>query len=173
MEDGGLLRKGVNSSGRTEIHRGHGAVRSKEPVKLRGEVIEAVPRTATSTTSNPAAISCHANSAPGLFIECECAAASIDATAEAAGVGRSTVFTAAGGKPWLLKTASERAVVGDDEQIPLDERSEARELFEMADPDQIVTAYAAILSNALHRAFHQPSELHHRQRRRPRQASTR
>lgn len=91
------------------------------------------------------------DTATRLFIERGYVATSIDVIAETAGVGRSTVFTAAGGKPWLLKTAYDRAVVGDDEQVPLAERPQARELFEMTDPGQIITAYAGILSGALPR----------------------
>ena len=54
------------------------------------------------------------DAATRLFVERGYAATSIDAIAEAAGVGRSTVFAAAGGKSWLLKTAYDRAIVGDD-----------------------------------------------------------
>src|SRR5271163_1591362 len=60
-----------------------------------------------------------------LFVERGYAATSIDAIAEAAGVGRSTVFSAAGGKSWLLKTAYDRAIVGDDEPVPLLQRPAA------------------------------------------------
>ncbi|BBY19833.1 TetR/AcrR family transcriptional regulator [Mycobacterium stomatepiae] len=91
------------------------------------------------------------DAATRLFIERGYAGTSIDAIAEAAGVGRSTVFAAAGGKPWLLKTACDRAIVGDDEQVPLLERPEARKLFAMTDPTEIVTAYAGILSDAVQR----------------------
>jgi AcrR family transcriptional regulator len=88
------------------------------------------------------------DAATRLFLERGYAATSIDAIAEAAGVGRSTVFAAAGGKPWLLKTAYDRAIVGDDEQVPFLERAEARKLFAMTDPAEIVTAYARLLSDA-------------------------
>jgi AcrR family transcriptional regulator len=91
------------------------------------------------------------DTATRLFVERGYAATSIDAIAETAGVGRSTVFTAAGGKPWLLKTAYDRAVVGDDEQVPLADRPAARQLFEMTDPAQIVAEYAGILSEAAQR----------------------
>jgi AcrR family transcriptional regulator len=91
------------------------------------------------------------DTATRLFIERGYAATSIDVIAETAGVGRSTVFSAAGGKPWLLKTAYDRAIVGDDEQIPLLERPAARKLFEMTDPAQIVAAYVGILCDALPR----------------------
>lgn len=88
------------------------------------------------------------DTAAQLFVERGYAATSIDAIAETAGVGRSTVFSAAGGKTWLLKNAYDRAVVGDDEQVPLAERPIVRNLFEATDPVKIVAAYAGILSDA-------------------------
>jgi AcrR family transcriptional regulator len=91
------------------------------------------------------------DAATRLFVDRGYAATSIDLIAETAGVGRSTVFAAAGGKPWLLKTAYDRAVVGDDEQVPLAERPEARKLFDVTDPAEIVTEYAAIISDAAQR----------------------
>jgi AcrR family transcriptional regulator len=86
------------------------------------------------------------DAATRLFVEQGYAATSIDAIAEAAGVGRSTVFAAAGGKSWLLKTAYDRAIVGDDEPVPLLERPAARKLFEMSDPLEIVAGYAGIIA---------------------------
>lgn len=91
------------------------------------------------------------DAATRLFVERGYAATSIDAIADAAGVGRSTVFAAAGGKPWLLKTAYDRAVVGDDEPVPLRERPQARRLFEMTDPARIVDEYVRILADGLQR----------------------
>jgi AcrR family transcriptional regulator len=88
------------------------------------------------------------DAATRLFVERGYAGTSIDAIAKEAGVGRSTVFAAAGGKPWLLKTAYDRAIVGDDEQVPFTERPEARKLFTMTDPAEIVTGYAHLLSDA-------------------------
>lgn len=88
------------------------------------------------------------DAATRLFVEQGYAATSIDAIAEAAGVGRSTVFAAGGGKPWLLKTAYDRAIVGDDEPVPALERPEARRLFEMSDPAEIVVGYARIIADA-------------------------
>src|ERR1700753_981537 len=84
------------------------------------------------------------DAATRLFIERGCAATSIDLIAERAGVGRSTVFAAAGGKPWLLKTAYDRAVVGDDAPVPLLQRPGARKLFKMSDPAEIVAGHARI-----------------------------
>lgn len=62
------------------------------------------------------------DAASRLFIEDGYGATSIDAIAEAAGVSRATVFTSVGGKPVLLKTAYDVALVGDDEAVPLPER---------------------------------------------------
>ncbi|HYT76088.1 MAG TPA: helix-turn-helix domain-containing protein, partial [Vicinamibacterales bacterium] len=65
-------------------------------------------------------------SASRLFIERGYGATSIDEIAEAAGVGRATVFTAVGGKALLLRAAYDVALVGDDEPIPLPQRSWAQ-----------------------------------------------
>jgi AcrR family transcriptional regulator len=91
------------------------------------------------------------DAATTLFLEGGYAATSIDAIAETAGVGRSTVFTAAGGKPWLLKTAYDRAVVGDDEPVALAERPAARRLDALSDPGEIVDSYVAIIAAAASR----------------------
>ena len=91
------------------------------------------------------------DAATRLFLGRGYAATSIDAIADEAGVGRSTVFTSAGGKPWLLKTAYDRAVAGDDEPIPVRERPHALRLFEMTDPSMIVDAYARFVSGAAQR----------------------
>lgn len=91
------------------------------------------------------------DTATRLFVEQGYAATSIDAIADAAGVGRSTVFAAAGGKPWLLKTAYDHAVVGDDEPLPLRQRPQAQRLFAMTDPAGIVDAYARIVADAARR----------------------
>lgn len=88
------------------------------------------------------------DAAAKLFVERGYAATSIDAIAEAAGVGRSTVFTAAGGKPWLLKAAYDRAVVGDDEPVALADRPEGRRLEEMTDAAEIIAAYTEIIAAA-------------------------
>lgn len=91
------------------------------------------------------------DAATRLFIEQGYAATSIDAIADAAGVGRSTVFAAAGGKSWLLKTAYDRAIVGDDEPVPFLQRPAARKLFQMSDPVEIVAGYAGIIADAAQR----------------------
>ena len=91
------------------------------------------------------------DAATRLFVERGYVATSIDAIAEAAGVGRSTVFVAAGGKPWLLKTAYDRAIVGDDDQVPFAQRPEALEMLAMDDPVDIVKTYARLISEAQRR----------------------
>jgi len=91
------------------------------------------------------------DAATKLFVERGYAGTSIDAIADSAGVSRSTVFAAAGGKPWLLKTAYDCAIVGDDQRVPLRERPEARHLFEMTDPARIVVTYARIIADASQR----------------------
>lgn len=88
------------------------------------------------------------DAATGLFVDRGYAATSIDAIAEAADVGRSTVFTATGGKPWLLKTAYDRALAGDDEPVPLAERPEGRRLETLTDAAEIIASYAAIIAAA-------------------------
>jgi AcrR family transcriptional regulator len=88
------------------------------------------------------------DAATGLFVDRGYAATSIDAIAEAAGVGRSTVFTATGGKSWLLKTAYDRALAGDDEPVPLAERPEGRRLETLTDASEIITSYVAIIAAA-------------------------
>ncbi|MYS22178.1 transcriptional regulator, TetR family [Streptomyces sp. DvalAA-14] len=76
---------------------------------------------------------------------------SIDAIAETAGVSRSTVFTAAGGKPYLLKTVYDQAVVGDERPVPLAGRPESQKLRALGSGAEIVAAYADILAPAVAR----------------------
>jgi len=57
-----------------------------------------------------------------LFAERGYVATTIEDIAALAGVSRATVFTAVGGKPLLLKTAYDVAIVGDDEPVALVER---------------------------------------------------
>jgi AcrR family transcriptional regulator len=71
-------------------------------------------------------------------------ATSIEDIAAVAGVSRATVFTAAGGKPVLLKLAQDFAVGGDDESVKLVDRP--RSVAVLQEPDQVgfLGGYAAI-----------------------------
>ena len=81
-----------------------------------------------------------------LFVERGYAATSIEAVAEAAGVGRATVFTSVGGKAALLKAAYDVAVVGDDEPIPLPERPWARQVREGETQGERISRYAQMVT---------------------------
>jgi AcrR family transcriptional regulator len=81
-----------------------------------------------------------------LFVERGYAATSIDAVAEAAGVGRATVFTSVGGKVALLKAAYDVAVVGDDEPIPLPERPWAQHVREGETQGERIKRYAEMVT---------------------------
>ncbi|HEY7201447.1 MAG TPA: helix-turn-helix domain-containing protein [Candidatus Dormibacteraeota bacterium] len=81
-----------------------------------------------------------------LFLERGYEATSIDEIAEAAGVSRATVFSTVGGKPALLKTAFDVAVVGDDQPISLSERPRSRAARQEPDPDRYLALYAEILT---------------------------
>src|ERR1700756_4001655 len=91
------------------------------------------------------------DAATRLFVERGYARTSIDAIAEAAGVGRSTVFAAAGGKPGLLKTAYDRGIVGDDERVPFLERPQAHKMLALDDPVEVIDVYARLISDAARR----------------------
>jgi AcrR family transcriptional regulator len=81
-----------------------------------------------------------------LFADRGYAATSFDAVAEAAGVGRATVFAHFPTKSALLKTAYDVALVGDDEPIPLPERPESLAVRAERDPRRFLTGYAAIVT---------------------------
>jgi AcrR family transcriptional regulator len=88
-----------------------------------------------------------------LFAERGYPATTIADIAERAGVGRATVFTAVpGGKPDLLKLARDRALAGDDEDIPLPQRSWFREAMAQADPVELLRRQAGNYRQILHRA---------------------
>lgn len=81
-----------------------------------------------------------------LFGERGYVATSIDDIAAAAGVSRATVFTAVGGKPVLLKTALDVAIVGDDEPISLPDRARSREVRAEPDPRRYLALYAGVVT---------------------------
>lgn len=81
-----------------------------------------------------------------LFVQRGYAATSIDAIAEAAGVGRATVFTSVGGKAALLKAAYDIAVVGDDQPIPLPDRPWAQHVRDGATQRERISRYAEMVT---------------------------
>jgi AcrR family transcriptional regulator len=73
-------------------------------------------------------------------------ATSMDEIATAAGVGRATVFASVGGKAAILKAAYDIAIVGDDEPIPLPQRSWAIAVRNEPDPGRMIDGYAAMIA---------------------------
>jgi AcrR family transcriptional regulator len=81
-----------------------------------------------------------------LFVEQGYVVTSIEQIAAAAGVSRATVFTSVGGKPKLLKSALDVAIVGDDEPTALPERPRSVAIRAEPDPRQYLTLYAELLT---------------------------
>src|ERR1700704_3818997 len=81
-----------------------------------------------------------------LFSDQGYAATSIDDIAAAAGVSRATVFTSVGGKPTLLKTALDVAIVGDDEPIALPDRPRSVAIRAERDPRKYLALYAGLVT---------------------------
>src|SRR5581483_131963 len=85
-----------------------------------------------------------------LFSEQGYAATSIEEMA-AAGVSRATVFTSVGGKPKLLKTALDVAIVGDDEPIALPDRPRSKAIRAESDPRRYLALYAEMVTEVFGR----------------------
>src|SRR3954462_2850007 len=85
-------------------------------------------------------------SAARLFVGHGLGAPPVDAFAEAAGVSRKTVFTAVGSKLDLLTTAMDWAVAGDDEPVPLADRTVMRQLLQQRDPAVLLTGLAGLIT---------------------------
>jgi AcrR family transcriptional regulator len=81
-----------------------------------------------------------------LFVERGYGSTSIEEIAAAASVGRAAVFSVVGGKPALLKTAFDVALVGDDEPVSLPERPGYRAVREEPDPRRYLALYAEVLT---------------------------
>jgi AcrR family transcriptional regulator len=79
-----------------------------------------------------------------LFAEAGYAATTIEMLARRAGTGRATVFTSVpGGKPQLLKEARDQAIAGDDEPVPIPQRSWFVDAMAQADPRELLRRQAA------------------------------
>jgi AcrR family transcriptional regulator len=81
-----------------------------------------------------------------LFVERGYAGASIQEIADVAGVSRATVFNAVGGKAALLKAAYDVATVGDDEPVPLPQRSDWVTARFEPDPRRFIALYAGLIA---------------------------
>jgi AcrR family transcriptional regulator len=108
-----------------------------EPVKRRYES----PRRAAQQRATRRAV---VEAAARLFADGGYVATSFDRVAEAAGVGRATVFAHFPTKAALLKEAYDVTLVGDDEQVPLPERPESLAVRAEPDPARFLAGYAAI-----------------------------
>ncbi len=86
------------------------------------------------------------SAAAALFAENGYGATSIESIASAAGVSRKTVFDAVGGKVQLVKLAYDFAIAGDDNAIPLSERSEIEALRAQPDAALMLAGYAALVT---------------------------
>ena len=86
-----------------------------------------------------------------LFAERGYVATSFDDVAEAAGVGRATVFAHFATKAALLKEAYDVTLVGDDEPVPLPERPESLAVRAEPDPGRFLAGYAAIVTGVARR----------------------
>ena len=115
-----------------------------KPVKRRYES----PRRAAQSRATRRAI---VDAAAGLFAERGYVATSFDAIAEAAGVGRATVFAHFATKAGLLKTAYDVTLVGDDEPIPLPMRPESVAVRAERDQRRFLAGYAAIVTGVARR----------------------
>jgi TetR/AcrR family transcriptional regulator of autoinduction and epiphytic fitness len=115
-----------------------------EPVKRRYES----PRRVAMRRQTRRAI---VDAAARLFAERGYIGTSFDAIAEAAGVGRATVFDHFSTKAGLLKMAYDVTLVGDDEPIPLPLRPESLAVRAERDPRAFLAGYAAIVTGVASR----------------------
>lgn len=86
------------------------------------------------------------DAASSLFVEQGYAGTSIQEIADVAGVSRATVFNAVGGKAALLKAAYDVATVGDDEPVPLPQRSDWVAARLEPDPRRFIALYSGLIA---------------------------
>src|SRR4051794_11157335 len=109
----------------------------KEPAAVK-RAYRSSARAESAATTRLAII----EAAARLFVEHGYGAVSIDDVARAAEGARATVFNAVGGKAALLRAAYDVAIVGDDEPIPLPDRTWARPVREAPDGPTMLDRYA-------------------------------
>lgn len=117
-------------------------VKSQRVVKRTTRPYRSTHREAQARETRRAVI----KAATRLFVERGYGLTTIDAVAEAANVGRATVFAAVGGKAVLLKAAYDVALVGDDEPVALPDRPESRRVMAEPDAARMLAGYATILA---------------------------
>src|SRR5689334_22945837 len=86
-----------------------------------------------------------------LFLAQGYAATTIDGIAEAAHVGRRTVFNSVGGKVALLKLAWDWAIVGDDEPIALADRPAIKAIQAESDPRKALMLWVQTVTDVVAR----------------------
>lgn len=82
--------------------------------------------------------------AGSLFRERGYGGTSLSDVAAAAGVARPTVTAAFGSKPRLLQEVVNQALAGDDEPVPVADRSWFRPVWEAKTPQELLAAYALV-----------------------------
>lgn len=104
-----------------------------------------------------------------MFVERGYAASSLRDIAEVAGVARPTVAAAFGSKPALLRQVVDEALAGDDEPVPVAQRSWFAPVWRASRPEAVLAAYAGVCTligrraarifEVVHRAAGEAAEL--------------
>lgn len=111
---------------------------------------ERFPTRAAAARATQAAV---IRAAAELFVQHGYAGTTMQQVAERAGVGRATVFTSVrGGKPALLRLARDRALAGDDELVPIPQRSWFIETMAEPDGERLLRRQAGNYRQMLQRA---------------------
>lgn len=84
------------------------------------------------------------SAAAELFAERGYAGTSLAEVAETAGVARPTVVSAFGSKPALLKVVVDQALAGDDDPVPVAQRTWFQPVWNAASPEGVLDAYAGV-----------------------------
>jgi AcrR family transcriptional regulator len=87
-----------------------------------------------------------------LFVDDGYVTTTVEKSAQRAGVSKPTVFASVGNKRALLKAARDLAMAGDDEPVPIAQRSWFREALAEPDPRQSVQLHARNVAQVHRRA---------------------